>query len=75
MASSQTKVDLSVIQREVEWENEKPTGRFRRKRLNDSYKPAGKLPEHWKDPVHEEDGHDIDSLGGDRRENSCFIMG
>ena len=66
MFCSQTKVDLNVIQMEVEGENDKPTGRFRRQRLSDSYKPAGKWPEHWKGPVHEEDGHSIDSLVGDR---------
>ena len=47
-------------------EGGKPTGRFRRKRLNESHKPAGKWLEHREDPVHEEDGHNIDSLVGDR---------
>jgi hypothetical protein len=65
MACSKTTVDLGVMQMEVEGEDEKPTGRFRSKRSNDRYKPAGKWPEHWKDPVHEEDGHSIDSLVGD----------
>ena len=74
MACSKTKVDLGVIQMEAEGEDEKPAGRVRSKRLNDSYKPAGKWPEHWKDRVHEEDGHSIDSLVSDRGEKSCFIM-
>ena len=56
--------DLNVVQMEVE--GERPTGRFRRKRLNDSRKPAGKRPEHWIDLVHEQYGHSIDSLVGDR---------
>ena len=43
----------NVAQMEVE--EEKPTGRFRRKRSNGSYKPAGKWPEHWKDQVNEEE--------------------
>ena len=51
---------------EVEGEDEKPKGRFRSKRSNDSYKPAVKWSENWKDPVPEEDGHSIDSLVGDR---------
>ena len=73
MACSQTKVDFNVIQMEVEGEN--ATGRFRRKRLNDSHKLAGNWLEHWKDPVHEEDGHNIYSLVGDRGEKTCFRMG
>ena len=75
MAGSKTRVDLGVTQMEVEGEDEKPTGRFRSKRSNGSFKPAGKWPEHWKDPVHDEDGHSIDSLAGDRGEKSYFTMG
>ena len=30
--------------------------------MNDSHKPTGKWPEHWIDPVQEEEGHSIDSL-------------
>jgi hypothetical protein len=57
---------------EVEGENDAPTGRFRRKRLNDSHEPAGKWPEHWIDPVHEADGHDIDSRV-DERGGECLL--
>ena len=57
---------LNVIQMEVEGGNRIPTGRSRRKLLNDSHKPVGKWPEHWIDPVHEADGHSIDSLVDDR---------
>ena len=39
MACSQTKVVHNVIQMEVEGENEKPTGRFRRKRLMKATSP------------------------------------
>ena len=66
MACSKTRVNLGIIQMEVEGENDKPTGRYRSKGSNGSFKPAGAWPEHWKDPVHEEDGHSIDSLVGDR---------
>ena len=58
----------------MEVEGERPTGRFRRKRLDDSHRPAGKWPEHWIDPVHEEDGHSIDSLDGDGGEKAYCTM-
>ena len=74
LASAHNEFDLSVIQMEVEGENRIPTGRFRRKRLNDSHKPAGKWPEHCIDPVHEANGHSIDSLVDDRGENACCTM-
>ena len=64
LACAQTKFNLNVIQMEVE--GERPTGRFRRKRLNDSHKPTGKWPEHWIYQVREEDVHSIDSLVDDR---------
>ena len=60
LACAHNGFDLNVVQ--IKAEGERPTGRFRRKRLNDSHKPAGKWLEHWIDPVHEEDGHSIDSL-------------
>ena len=46
MACSKTKVHLGVLQMEVEGEDDKPTGRYRTKRSNGSFKPAGKWPEH-----------------------------
>ena len=46
MACSKTRVDLGIIQVEVEGENDKPTGRYRSKRSNGSFKPAGAWPEH-----------------------------
>ena len=52
-ACLETKFDLNAVQMEVEGEDEKPTGRFRSKRSNDALKPAGNLPTHWIDPVHE----------------------
>ena len=65
LACAHNGFDLNVIQMEVGGEN-RPTGRFMRKRLNGSCKPAGKWPEQWIDPVREEDGHSIDSLVNDR---------
>ena len=38
--------DFNEMQMEVDGKI-RPTGRFMRKRLNDSHKPAGKWPEHW----------------------------
>ena len=73
MACPETRVDLGIIQMEVEGENDKPTGRYRSQRPDSSFKPAGAWPDHWKDPVHEDDGHSIDSiesLVGDRGEKS-----
>ena len=64
LARAHNGFDLNVIQMKVKVEN-RPTGRFRRKRLNVSHKPAGKWPEHWVHPVHEEDGHSFDSLVND----------
>ena len=75
MACSKTRVDLGIIQMEVEGEDDKPTGRYRSTRSNGSFKPAGSWPEHWKDPVHEEDGHSIDSLFGDRGEKCYYTTG
>ena len=61
-ACIQPKVDLGIIQMEVEGENNKPTGRFRKLRPNETMKPQGTWPKHWVDPVHESEGHDIDGL-------------
>ena len=72
LACTHNGFDLNLIQMEVEGENGAPTGRFRWKRLNDSHKPAGKWPEHWIDPVHEADGHDIDSRV-DERGGECLL--
>ena len=58
--------EFNMIQMDVEGENSTPTGGFMRKRLNDSHKPVGKWPEYWIDPVHEADGHSINSLVDDR---------
>ena len=69
-ACVQTEFDLSTIQMEVEGEENVPTGRFRRKRLNPSNKPAGNWPDHWIDSIHEAAGHSIDSLAADRGEKS-----
>ena len=66
-ACVQTKFDLNVVQMEVEGEDSVvPTGRFRRKRLNDHYAPTGDWPEHWIDTIHEADGHYVDARGDDR---------
>ena len=46
---------------EVEGEGCRPTGRFRRVRLNPTSKPKGQLPSHWVDSMHEQDGYDIGS--------------
>ena len=52
-------IDLQSIEMEVEGEQNIPTGRFRRKRLNPTTKPLGQWPEHWIDSVHENDGHQM----------------
>ena len=56
---------LDGIQMEVDGE-ERPTGKFRRKRPAGTSKPAGTWPAHWVDPVHEFDGHGIGVNGEDR---------
>ena len=62
--------DLNMIQMEVEGEENIPTGRFRRKRLNPTSKSIGNWPDHWDDNVHEDDGHNIGeeacSRGGEK---------
>ena len=58
--------DFDVVQMEVEGEENTPTGKFRRKRLNPIVKPAGNWPDHWIDTVHETDGHAIDEPSHDR---------
>jgi hypothetical protein len=67
--------DLNVIQMEVEGEQQVPTGRFRRKRLNRAVSPPGNWPEHWKDTVHEEDGHSIEGLPEDREGENLLRQG
>ena len=68
-----TPVKLDCAQ--TKFEGERPTGRFRRKRLNDSHKPTGTWPEHWIHPIHEEDGHSIDSFVGDHGEQGLLHNG
>ena len=59
-----TVVDLQSIQMEVEGEQNIPTGRFRRKRLNPTTRPSGQWPDHWIDSVHEADGHYMNDCAG-----------
>ena len=75
MACSKTKVDLGVIQMEVEGEDEKPTGRFRSKRSNGSFKPAGKWPEHWKTLFMRRTDTALTVSLATVGEKSCFTMG
>ena len=51
---------------EVEGEQQMPTGRFRRKRLNPAVRPPGQWPKHWMDTIHEADGHGMDGSPEDR---------
>ena len=67
--------DLNVIQMEVGGEQQMPTGRFRRKRLNTAVSPPGNLPKHWKDTIHEADGHSIDGLPEDRGGENLLRQG
>ena len=50
---------LLNVQVEVD-DNNALTGRYRRSRKNGVTKPAGAWPDHWLDPIHEYDGHDVD---------------
>ena len=78
-ACAKSRINLDVIQMEVESEGEtqKPTGRFRRKRMNETTSPAGTWPKHWIDPVHESEGHDVDGSPvcrlGEGHLNNCML--
>ena len=64
---------LIVIQMEVDREESKPTGRFRRKRFNPIFKPVGQWPEHWHGLIAYTKPTDITSIKDRKTEGEkCF---